>query len=287
MNDNSYIPPPQPFWFVSSELAADLLHAEIVAVNGLIDQNPELRSLFDAPTATVSQRKLCFALLAHRMLLETVYELFAGRYERPPSFGEGQSKALRSTDSLVTSDAPEWTLELNRVVDALPYHLFGALPEPLRHRGFNSEDSAQASAVQAAAEALGSLEQIRKLIAAVLDQQLERLVRRWPTTRSVAPSESPTYQLHYVSRAPRVSKRKRSRTADKRRIARDRIIAQIDDSSETIAEFLRKMDEREVKPQPTWEDWPDSWTKAYRNPRLRALIHKDKSRAISRAKSRK
>jgi hypothetical protein len=287
MNDQMYLPPPQPFWFVSSELSADLLHAEIVTVNGLIDQHPELRSLFDVPKATVSQRKLCFALLAHRELLETLYELFAGRYEQPPSFGEEQSRALRSSDGLITSDAPEWTLELNRVVHALPYHLFNALPESLRHSGLSSEDSAQLSAVRGAAEALGTLEQIRKLIAAVLDQQLERLAERWPSSRSAAPSDQRPYQLRSLSLTRHASKRKRTRTADKRRAARDRLIAQIDDSSETIAEFLRKMDDREVKPQLTWEDWPDSWTEAYKNPRLRALIHKDKSRAISRAKARK
>jgi hypothetical protein len=283
VNDVIHTPDPRPFWFIGTELATELWHSEIGKINLLIEQHPEIRNLFDAPQATDSERKFCFALLAHRKVLEIIEELFAGRYEQFPNFGEEQSKAINSTQGLVTSDAPDWTLEMNRVVDALPYHLFNALPEPLRRGGFNSEDTAQMSAIRLAAETLGTVEQIRKLIAAVLDQQLKRLVRRWPTTLAVAPSDSRPYRLHSLPSTHRVSKRKSTRTADKRRIARDQVIAQIDDASESIADFIQKMDDRHVKPQPTWNGWPGSWTKAYKNPRLRALIHKDKSRAILRA----
>lgn len=81
------------------------------------------------------------------------------------------------------------------------------------------------------------------------------------------------------------NKRKPKRKRDRQRMIRDNLIAELDEIAETPGEFLRLMDERNVKPQPTWNEWPGSWVKAYLNPRLRDLIHKDKSRALSRART--
>jgi hypothetical protein len=70
-------------------------------------------------------------------------------------------------------------------------------------------------------------------------------------------------------------------------MSRDKLIVEIDAVSPTVVEFLKVMDERKVKHQPTWSGWPGSWVEAYKNPRLRKLIHQDKSRAIARARPRR
>jgi len=116
----------------------------------------------------------------------------------------------------------------------------------------------------------------------VFDEQLRRLEKRWAADRLTFHSGKETIE---ASRIP--SKRRRRRTADKLRHLRDEQIAEIDDISETITEFLQNMDERGVKPQPTWSGWPGSWVKAYRIGDLRVLIHKDKSRALARHRRRK
>ena len=53
---------------------------------------------------------------------------------------------------------------------------------------------------------------------------------------------------------------------------RDKTIAEIDDVAPTVLEFIKLMDERNVKPQPTWPGWPGSWSQAYKDPRIRKLI---------------
>jgi hypothetical protein len=280
MSDSSYIPPPRPFWFVSSELAAELWGSEIGKINGLIDQHPQIPSLFDSPKATESERNLCFVLLAHRKVLEIIEARFVKGYEQPPSLGEEQSRAVSSTNGLVTSDAPDWTLGMERVLDALPYHLFNALPTPLHAGGFYTNDAAKTEAIQSAVKSLDTMETLQSLIEGVLNQQLERLAARWTAARHSGPSNE-------LPVAQRTAKRKAIRTRDKQRIARDRLIAEIDDVSQSITEFVRLMDERGVAPQPTWSGWPGSWKEAYKDPSLRALIHKDKSRALSRIRHRK
>ena len=58
--------------------------------------------------------------------------MFDARYEKYPLTVE-ESSAWNATSSLVTSDAPDWALEMNRVVDRLPSHLVEALPEVASH----------------------------------------------------------------------------------------------------------------------------------------------------------
>ena len=270
MGDTLHLPPPDPLWFVKSELLEGLLRAELSLMNRLLAHHPGLVSLLDAPVATVSERKTCFIVLAHGKVLEMVCEMFDARYEQP-SLGDEESKALSATSNLVTIDAPEWVLEMDRVVQTLPFHLFGALPQALRVGCFKENDAEQIAALGT----LNTVEQLQTLIENAFDQQLQRLEKRWSATTVVQvatrPSNKPKFRC----------------TRNKQRIIRDRMIAEIDSISPTITEFLQLMDERKVTPQPTWSRWPGSWKEAYTNPRLRALIHKDKSRALTRASRHK
>ncbi|HEV2304196.1 MAG TPA: hypothetical protein VGR93_01635 [Candidatus Acidoferrales bacterium] len=260
---------PRPFWFVSAELLAEMWHAEINAIIQLFANHPELRKLFDAPEATIQQRSACFELLAHRKIVETVAETFLGRYEDSPGLSEKESSAVGDSQSLVSPDAPAWLLEMNEVAELLPVHIHHALPEPLREEGWYRNDSARDEAVRLAARTLSTVEQIQILTARVIDEQLQRLRRRWSATVGAV-------ETHLRK------KKKIRRTSDALRLRRDQLIAEIDDVSATVTEFIQLMDERKVRPQPTWSGWPGSWKEAYKIPRLRRLIHQDKSRALSR-----
>jgi hypothetical protein len=268
-----------PFWFAGEELLTDLLRVQIHSIRELFTRHPDLPELFDLPEATVPQRAACFALLAHRTLMDEIYETFAGRYEHSPSLGDEENDVLSRTRSLFADDAPAWVLEANGVAELLPSRIYDALPEPLRRGGFNADDAAQVEIISSAASRLSSVQEIEALSSKVLDQQLQRLEGRWAAARPVA---NPAL---VQGRTP--TNRKGRRTRDKQRMLRDKEIAEIDDIAETIGEFLQLMDERKVKPQPTWSTWPGTWLKAYRDPHLRELIHKDKSRALVRARARR
>jgi len=262
------------FWFGNEELLTRILAAEIDAVMQLFANYPDLRKLYDTPEATRPQRTACFTLLARRKIMEMVYETFAGRYEQSPSLGETEEDALIRTHNLVTADAPAWVLEVNEVVEQLPSYIYDALPEPLRTGGYDANNLAQVERVKSAAKTLSSVEQVRALTGGEINQQLRRLERRWSATPATM------VQVHEPN------KRKPRRTRDKQRMNRDKLIAEIDDVAKTISEFLKLMDERKVKPQPTWNEWPGSWVQAYIDPRLRELIHKDKSRSLARVRTR-
>ena len=269
--------PDEPLWFAPSELLALLLHTELDIVNRLLAENQDLPKLFDAPEATPSQRSICFALLAHRRLVEMIDELFVRRYEQSPPLNELESNALKQTNDLVTYDAPAWIVEIDKVVELLPSRMLEALPEPLRKEGFYRNNPAEDDAVRSAAETFSTVEQIKALTQGVLDQQLRRLEARWAT--NVPPIVQVQGQLP--------SKQKRLRKRDAQRIKRDELIAEISVANKTPTEFLQIMDERKVPPQPTWKNWPGSWVQAYKRPDLRKLIHQDKSRAVSRVLTRR
>jgi hypothetical protein len=265
---------PCPFWFANPDLLTEILRAEINAVSELLAKYPDLPNLFDSPDALLSQRSVCFALLAHRKLIEVIDNTFTSRYEQTPALSDVESETLRSTYNLVAADAPVWVSEMYQVVQQLPARINASLPKPLQPGGYNHDNAEQMGAIQSAVETLSSIEQIQVLTERVLDQQLQRLVRRWSATIVQIPE-------------PQIRERKKRnglRTRDKLRMRRDQLIAEIDDVAETNHEFLQLMDERNVKPQPTWSGWPGSWSKAYQNPRLRELIHKDKSRALGRVR---
>jgi hypothetical protein len=273
---------PRPFWFASAELLTKVFHAEISEVTQLLAKYPNLRDLLDAPEATVPERTACFTLLTHRKLIEIIDETFLARYEESPSLDEVESSTIDRTFNLVAADAPAWVQEMSQVVEGLPAHICASLPEPLRMEGFDHDNPEKMQAIQSAVKAVENVEQIQTLTGRVLDQQLQRLERRWAAARPVA---NPARETNVQGQAP--TKRKGRRTRDKLRFLRDKEIAEIDDIAETIGEFLQLMDEREVKPQPTWSTWPGTWLKAYKDPHLRELIHKDKSRALARARARR
>jgi hypothetical protein len=266
-----------PLSFASTELLTNVFRAEIGAMRQLLAKHTDLLNLFDAPEATVPQRAACFALLAHRKLIEMIYDNFAARYEDSPSFSDAESDTLNRTHGLVAPDAPTWVQEMHQVVERLPAHIYTSLPESLRMGGFNPDNAEQMQAIQSAKKTLSTVEQIQTLTEWVLDQQLQRLERRWTAARPVA-----NLATEIIVQGQTPTKRKGRRTRDRQRMSRDKVIAEIDDVSPTVVEFLKVMDERKVRPQPTWSGWPGSWSKAYMDPRLRKLIHQDKSRALAR-----
>jgi DNA-directed RNA polymerase specialized sigma24 family protein len=174
-----HIAHPQPFWFVESDLSADLLRAEIAKVKAIRNKHGRLEGFLDSPEATASQRKLCFVVLAHGKVLEIVSELFASRYEPAPRISEEDSKILNWMDGLAASDAPDWVLETNRVVDRLSVHLKNALPEPLWAESYATNDPVQMKAIESAVKTLNTLENLQSLIERVVDQQFNRLLQRW------------------------------------------------------------------------------------------------------------
>ena len=275
-----------PFWFADSELLAIVLRTEIKAIMQLFAKYPVLDKLFDVAEVTIPQRTACFELLAHRKVIEIIDETVEGRYQRSPVLSNEESIALARSQRLVAPDAPAWVLEIDRVAESLLFSIYHTLPEPLRNEVAYRTDPAKSEAVHLATKTLSTVEQIQALIARVFDEQLQRLSERW-ATMPIIPSQTHQIQPEQfrITGSPR--KRKARRSRDRQRLLRDKLIAEIDDVSETTTEFLQLMDERKVKPQPTWSGWPGSWKDAYKNPRLRVLIHKDKSRALSRARHSK
>lgn len=267
-----------PFWFASSELFNRVWHAEFNVLTQLMEKHPDFRHLLDAPEATVPERTACFALLAHRKLVEVIGEQFVARYDESASLDDVESNTLKRTHNLVAADAPSWVLEMHQVVERLPNHIFTSLPQPLHAGGYIHDNAEQMQAIESAEKTLSTVEQIQALTERVISQQLQRLEQRWAAARPVMNTGAIVVQ----GRKP--TKPKGHRTRDKQRIARDKLIAEIDGVSPTIYEFLKLMDERNVQPQPTWKGWPGSWVRAYRDPRLRELIHKDKSRALARVR---
>src|SRR6266481_5825509 len=118
-----------PFWFANEELLTDLLRDEINLVTQLFSRHSDLREFFDLPEGSVEQRAACFAVLAHRTLMDEIYETFAGRYEQSPSLGGDENDILRRTRDFFADDAPAWVLEVNEVAQRLPSRVYDALPE--------------------------------------------------------------------------------------------------------------------------------------------------------------
>jgi hypothetical protein len=168
-----------PFWFAEEELLTNLLRDEIHLVTQRFAKHPNLPEFFDLPEASVQQRAACFAVLAHRALMNDIYEVFAGRWQQPPSLGDEEKDVLTRTQNLFAADAPVWVLEVNEVAELLPSRIYDSLPEPLRRGGFNASDPVQVEVIRSAATKLSSVEEIQTLSKKVLDQQLQRLERRW------------------------------------------------------------------------------------------------------------
>jgi len=184
-------------------------------------------------------------------------------------------------DRIKTSSVVE---ALKTVKDEGGYRINDALPKPLRKGRYDANDPAQAEAVKS----LSSVEHVQRFNRVVLDEQLRRLEGRWSADTVQLPDilvQTQAPPSDTASAKPK--KRKPKSLRDKQRVIRDKEIAEIADVSKTPLEFLHLLDDRKVPPQPTWiGEWPGSWVKAYQNnPHLRALIHKDKSRALARVQT--
>jgi len=261
---------PRPFWFLRSELAEALLHAEIVTVNKLIARHPDLLKLFDAPETTVSQRRLCFVLLAHREVLEIINEWFAGRYEQPSGgISDAEQKIVNLTTGLVSTDAPEWALEMGRVVNRLAGHLRDALPPPLEAEGYNSDNPAQSEAILTAASTLDTVEKLQAWIEKVLKRQLQRLRPRWTAIRM------------QVARVP--NKRKGWEQKQKLHIAIQKVLSA--KPGLQGMEFCAELDKHHPLPLYDWTkrgEWRDglTWKEAWGIPSLRRKIRRVRQEAM-------
>jgi hypothetical protein len=274
---------PRPFWFADDELLMAVFAAEVATVSSLLANHPHIRGLFDTPDATLPERRACFKVLAHRVLMDYIDETLLGRYAQAPSLGVEEENVLSKTQNLVASDAPAWVVEMSAVVGRMPFHIQKALPESLRIQGYDSQNAELVATLKSAAATLSTVGQVRSLTMRVLDEQLQRLERRWSAETVRVPGVAFESQLAPSGTlSVKQKKKKRGSLRDRQRENRDRMIAEIADISKTQAEFLRQMDERKVPPQPTWSRWPGSWAQAYKDPHLQKLIQQDKSRALGR-----
>jgi hypothetical protein len=177
-----YIAHPQPFWFVQSDLLAKLFSAEIAKVKVIRDRRTRLDRYLDSPEAKVSQRKLCFVVLAHGKVWQIAAESFAIRKEPSPRISEEDSSVLNWIAELGAGDAPAWVLDTKRVVNRLREHLLNALPHALRTGSYDMDDPVQMNAIESAKSTLNKLESLQSLIERVLDQQFSRVSQRWAQT---------------------------------------------------------------------------------------------------------
>lgn len=279
-----------PFWFASEKLLADLLRAEIHSVTELFARHPDLPEFFDLPEATAPQRVACFSLLAHCTLRDTIYDTFAGRYEQSPSLGDEEQDVLRRTRNLFASDAPAWVLGVNEMAELLPSRIFDALPEPLHRGGFIDDNSAEAEAIKAAASEIGSVQQIQALSRKVLDQQLQRLQRRWTADIS-AIGHSPRDQH---PRAILVTSGEQKRRMNKRKgwEQKAKLYSAIQNALNRNPmpqgiEFCAELDKRHAPPLYDWvkaSEWPEglTWKEAWANRRLRKKIRRVRQEAMKR-----
>jgi len=239
-----------------------------MTVKKLIERHPDLLGLFDGPEATVSQRKLCFALLAHREVLEIINQLFADRYERLSAISDEELKVTNLTADLISSDAPEWALEMRRVGNRLAGHLRDALPPPLEAEGYNSNNPAQLEAIRIAANTLDTVEKLQTWIEKVLNRQLQRLEPRWKAIRMQA-------------RVP--NKRKGWEQKQKLHVAIQKVLSA--KPSLQGMEFCAELEKRHPLPLLDWTErgeWRKglTWKEAWGIPSLRRKIRRVRQEAM-------
>lgn len=288
-----------PFWFANEGLLTDLLRDEIHLVTELFAKYHDLAEFFDLPEASVEQRAACFAVLAHRTIMDEIYETFAGRQEQSPSLGEKEIDVLRRTGTLFDSDAPGWVLELNEVAQRLPARIYDALPEPLRRGGgFYASNPAQAALIESTAKELSSVQKIQALSEMVFDQQLKRLEGRWSAAQHVTnvvreiivqERESKTAQQ---AGAGRVTLGGQTRRMNKRQGWEQKLklygaiqtTLNRNSSLEGI-EFCAELDIRHAPPLYDWMktgQWREglTWKEAWGDPRLRKKIRRVRQEAM-------
>ena len=288
---DDFLGDPQPFWFIPSELLADLMRAELDTLNQLITEHPDFRTLLDTPEATPPQRQVCFALLAHRKIFQIIDEQLVSRYDDSPSLDHNQSNAVTQTSNLVVPDAPAWVLEMNQLVELLPHRILDALPEPLQRQGFYTNDPVKDAAIRTAAEALNNnVEEIRRLTEEVLDRQFQRLTNRWPTTKPVIHEPPPVQVNQPVHTRVLMNKQKRGpnkRKGWQRRVKLYSTIQKIlsKNPSFTGVKFCAELDKRHAQPLLDWqetEEWLNglTWKEAWKNKILRRKIRRVRQEAM-------
>jgi hypothetical protein len=269
-----------PFWFLSTELLTRVFHSEINVVTQLLAKHPDFRNLLDAPEATVPERTACFALLAHRKLVEMIDEKFVARYEESPSLDDVESNTLKRTYDLVSADAPAWVLEMHQVVERLPVHIYTSLPEPLRMGGFNRDNAEQMQAIESAQKTLSNIEQIRALTERVLDQQSNRLERRWSAATS-------TLQIQQPPVNKRNTRKQIKRTGWEQKLKLYNVIQKILSRNPRLQgmKFCAELDKRHAPPLYDWTkrgEWRNglTWKEAWNDRPLRRKIRRVRQEAM-------
>jgi hypothetical protein len=288
--DGEFLSSDNPFWFASEELLIELLREEIHIANQLFAKYPDLPELFDLPDASVEQRAACFALLAHRNLMNEIYETFAGRHQQSPSLGDEEKDVLKRTRSLFDSDAPRWVLEVNEVAELLPTRMCDALPELLRAGGFgfSRDDPERMRAIQSAINTLSTVEKFRALTERVFNQQLERLSKRWSASISALSQPQTVGQPRTTS----VTLGKQMRRMNKREgwEQKLKLFAAIQNAlnrnpSLQGIKFCAELDKRHAPPLHDWAktgEWPEglTWKEAWADGRLRKKIRRVRQEAM-------
>jgi hypothetical protein len=275
-----------PFWFANDELLTDLLRVEVHFVAQYFANYPDLSEFFDIPKATIEQRTVCFAVLAHCALMHEIYETFAGRQEQSPSLGEEEKDVLRRTRTLFDSDAPTWVLELNEVAQRLPARIYEALPEPLRRgSGFYANDPVQTEHIASAARDLSSVERIQALVERVFREQLQRLEGRWSASIFLLSNSQSVQQP--ITTSTKQTRRTINREGWEQRLKLYRAIQNVltRDSSLQGIEFCAQLDTRHAPPLYDWVkagQWREglTWKEAWNDPRLRKKIRRVRQEAM-------
>ena len=271
----------EPLGFASTELLTDLLRAEINSVMQLLAKHPNLADLFDTPDVTVPQRNTCFALLAHRKLIETISSTLAGRQEQP-ALNDVERRTLRCVSNLVADDAPAWALEMQRMIDGLPAHMYALLPEPLRRGGYNPDDAEQMEAIESAKKMLSTVEQIQTFTERAIDQLLQRLAERW----SVAARALQTQQALATNQ---ITRKQIKRTGWEQKLKLYNVIQKILSRNPRLQgiEFCGELDKHHTPPLYDWKkrgEWRDglTWKEAWNDRGLRRKIRRVRQEAMKK-----
>lgn len=272
---------------------------EFRLITELFAKYPPLREFFDLFEAVPEQRSACFALLAHRGLIEEIEEKFLGMQQQPPALAEEEKNVIPLMQNLFADDAPAWVLEASQFADLLPSRIYEQLPQPLRRgTGFYANDLAQEELIASAARELGSVEKIRTLIEMVIGQQLKRLEGRWliarPVTnvvREIIIQERESNKAEPAGPGSVTSGGQIRRTINRegweQRLKLYRAIQNIlkrDPSLQGI-EFCAQLDTRHAPPLYDWVkrgQWRDglTWKEAWGDPQLRRKIRRVRQEAM-------
>ena len=299
MSDTFYIPDPRPFWFVDSELLSITLRAEIGVVGRILEDCPELPQWFDNPETQKEQRKICFAVAARCKVMFNISDTIADPYEPSESLNEKDTKTIQRISNLIAPDAPAWALEMNQIVEQMPWHLSNALPEQLRKERVDESNGKQSDAIKS----LGTLEQLQAFIQTVIDQQFLRMEARWQPTLSdhrwtelearlnaaVDTRMETRLRLTEVQRQTmpdrRMNKRAGWQEREKLYVAIRKILE--DDSTLEGIKFCAALDQRHAPPLHDWKErgeWSEglTWKEAWGNRALRRKIRRVRQEAQKR-----